>query len=347
LPIPPKEESPSLSGFSGIIPFRGFAIFKVSPAVLIPVPNLESFETEVLPFDLYDGKGHLILQAGEPVYALKKLTLPSKAYYRFSLQDSVCHEGVMYAFEPHEPSLEELEMPQRQLQPISYGEFAPKVYKALAYFWEDLQAGKAADEALLRVLGEELVSEVTSRLEEVQYLSQLRVRDPYTYDHTLDVATMSIALASQMGLSSQEVKEVALGALLHDLGKLQIPESIMFKVGRLTDREFEVMKLHPTIGHRILSKELRLPDPVCRPALEHQEMYGGGGYPQNLRGNEIHDYSHIVKIADVYDALTSKRPYKEPIPNAKALQIMKAEGARGFHPELLETFCQLCNGTRH
>jgi HD-GYP domain-containing protein (c-di-GMP phosphodiesterase class II) len=117
----------------------------------------------------------------------------------------------------------------------------------------------------------------------------------------------------------------------------------MFKPTRLTEKEFQVMQLHPGFGYKMITETLRLPENIARPALEHQEMYGGGGYPQGLKGDEIHPYSHVVKIADVYDALTSKRPYKESIPSTKAIKIMLSEGEKSFHPELMGKFLQLCN----
>jgi HD-GYP domain-containing protein (c-di-GMP phosphodiesterase class II) len=167
------------------------------------------------------------------------------------------------------------------------------------------------------------------------------VRDEVTYAHVLDVTALSIALAIQLGLSQKAIQEVALAAMLHDLGKLMVPYNIMFKEGKLTEKEFQIMQLHPGFGYGIITQFLQLPEQIARPALEHQEMYGGNGYPKGIVGEDIHPYSHIVKIADVYDALTSARPYKKAIPHEKALQIMLSEGTQSFHPEFLEAFSKI------
>jgi HD-GYP domain-containing protein (c-di-GMP phosphodiesterase class II) len=217
------------------------------------------------------------------------------------------------------------------------------LFGAIASFWQRINLGSHPDTALATVIAEKLCAETIQRIDELQYLSQLRVRDNYTYSHTLNVCALSIAIAIRAGLDTAQIKELALSAILHDLGKLFIPKSIMFKPTKLTDSEFDVMKLHPQLGYDVIIQELGLPEAVARPALEHQEMYAGGGYPQNLRHDEIHLYSHIVKIADVYDALTSKRPYKGVIPSLKAVEIMKADGDRSFHPELFRCFEKLSN----
>jgi HD-GYP domain-containing protein (c-di-GMP phosphodiesterase class II) len=269
----------------------------------------------------------------------------NKAFYRNSLQLTVYHEGVAYSVPGADLSLEErYAYNQEEKAPSLYADrLDTHLFKALKHFWKALDEGKVADVALLDVVGDSLIAEIVPCVDEIMYLTQLRVRDPFTYSHTLDVAAMSIALATQQGLPHEQLREVAMAALLHDLGKLLIPKAIMFKVGRLSKKEFDVMKLHPELGYRILKCELKLPEAVCLPALQHQEMNGGGGYPNNLKGNEIHLYSQIVKIADVYDALTSKRPYKEPIPSNRALGIMLGEGAKSFNPELLAAFCKLAN----
>jgi HD-GYP domain-containing protein (c-di-GMP phosphodiesterase class II) len=212
------------------------------------------------------------------------------------------------------------------------------LFQAIQSFWSRLEMGSHPDVALATVVSEKLCAETIEQIDQLQYLSQLRVRDNYTYSHTLNVCALSVAIAVKAGFAPKEIQEIALSAILHDLGKLFIPKPIMFKPSKLTDAEFNVMKLHPRLGYDVMINKLGLPEAIARPALEHQEMYGGGGYPQNLKKDEIHPYSHIVKIADVYDALTSKRPYKGIIPSQKAVDIMRSEGERSFHPGYFKCF---------
>jgi HD-GYP domain-containing protein (c-di-GMP phosphodiesterase class II) len=305
---------------------------------------------DYLPHDVHDMHGTVLAVRGDAMTGeLKDRLAKVGPLFKPSQPKHVRHEGVLYAVpnslpdEGASPSVLGSASVPPDVPELVQPDNAKKAMGALALFWQRLEQGKPADIALLEVARDRLIADLNDRLDGLRYINQLRVRDGFTYDHTLDVASMSVALAIKLGYDTHHVKEIGLAALLHDLGKLLIPRQIMFKAGRLTEAEFQVMKLHPQLGYQILAKDMRLPDAICRPALEHQEMYGGGGYPYNLRGDEIHPYSHIVKIADVYDALTSRRPYKEPIASQKALDIMLAEGARGFHPQQLQTFAELAN----
>lgn len=307
--------------------------------------------SEQLEYDLYTMSGDLMYQAGTLLDEGERFNLREMSLYRDSRQlpldgltDSLDHEGHLFTFAAGLTEAEKEELLREAAEePLLSSELAGSFVSSVAHFWDRMKKGATPDIALCEVVRDKLIAEVTHRVDEIQYLSQVRVRDEFTYSHILDVTALSIALAVKAGFSKKEVKEIALAAILHDLGKLLIPKHIMFKPSRLTEKEFQVMKLHPGLGHKIIVEELKLPDNIARPALEHQEMYGGGGYPQGLKGDEIHPYSHVVKIADVYDALTSKRPYKESIPSSKAIKIMLSEGEKSFHPEFLEHFLQLAN----
>jgi HD-GYP domain-containing protein (c-di-GMP phosphodiesterase class II) len=314
---------------------------KVSFDELTGSPQLE--------YDLYAMNGELLYATGT---CLEEEILSElrghRRFYRHSHQipktDFINHEGTIYRFPIGltESETRQLKIEEYQTSLIN-PELASSFTNSIGHFWERLKKGATPDIALCEVVRDKLIADVTSQVDQIQYLSQVRVRDEFTYSHILDVTALSIALAIKAGYGKQEIREIALSAILHDLGKLAIPKNIMFKPSRLTEKEFQVMQLHPALGHKIIVEELKLPEHIARPALEHQEMYGGGGYPQGLQGDEIHPYSHIVKIADVYDALTSKRPYKESIPSTKAIKIMLSEGAKSFHPDLLEAFVQLSN----
>lgn len=312
-----------------------------------------------LEFSLYTQTGELLYPAGTPMESRVKETLRAQSIYRHSLElpktmstgapvlpesDFFNHEGHLFEFPAGLTDDEASDAQAETLsEPLLSRELTQAFLGSVGYFWQRLQKGASPDIALCEVARDRLIAEVTSQVDQIQYLSQVRVRDEFTYSHILDVTALSIALAIKVGFSKREIKEIALAAILHDLGKLMIPRNIMFKTGRLSEKEFEVMQLHPGLGYKVIKEVLRLPEHIALPALEHQEMFGGGGYPQGLRGDEIHPYSHLVKIADVYDALTSKRPYKESIPSSKAVKIMLSEGEKSFHPELLAHFVQLSN----
>jgi HD-GYP domain-containing protein (c-di-GMP phosphodiesterase class II) len=313
--------------------------------MLIQIPYTELLDQKVLEFDLYEAGGEQIYQAGTFITINELKNWKNKALYR-SLSDlPIDHEG--YEFEIDNTPLTEAQQQEVQIEdhqaPIYGAELTHQFLHSMRYFFNALNRGAAPDIALCEVIRDKLIAEITTKVEQVHFLTQLRVRDAYTYSHTMDVSAVSIALAIKAGFSPKEVREIALAAIIHDLGKIMIPKAIMFKPTRLTEKEFEVMKLHPALGYKMIKEDFQLPEHIALPALEHQEMYGGGGYPQNLKGDEIHPYSQIVKIADVYDALTSKRPYKEAIPSSKAINIMLSEGAKSFNPDLLALFVDLAN----
>jgi hypothetical protein len=326
--------------------------------LLVKVP-FDALETAApLEYNLYSLSGETLYRAGHRFSGEDLLRLRRMGLYRHTQDlprrktaeasprdmDFIDHEGYLFHFPAGLTEDERLEsILAAEAEPLLDDELVQAFQGPLGYFWERIRKGASPDIALCEIVRDRLIAEVTSKVEQIRYLSQVRVRDEVTYSHILDVTALSIALAIQAGFSRQEVREIALAAILHDLGKLMIPRHIMFKPSRLTEKEFRVMQLHPELGYKIIVGHLHLPDHIARPALEHQEMYGGGGYPYGLSGTDIHPYSHIVKIADVYDALTSKRPYKESIPSAKAVRIMLSEGEKSFHPDLLRTFARLSN----
>lgn len=303
---------------------------------------------ETLEYNLYSLAGDLLYKAGETFTADSRAALKSQSLYRhmgdIPKTDFINHEGAIFRFITGLTDKERQDLASEENSgSLLSGEAAHSFISPIEAFMQRLHKGATPDIALCEVARDKLIAEVTSQVDQIQYLSQVRVRDQFTYSHILDVTALSIALAIKAGFSKGEVKEVALAAILHDLGKLMIPRNIMFKPNRLSEQEFQVMQLHPEFGYKIITEVLRLPEPIARPALEHQEMYSGGGYPLGLKGDEIHPYSHLVKIADVYDALTSKRPYKESIPSSKAIRIMLSEGEKSFHPDYLAKFVELSN----
>lgn len=318
--------------------------------MLIKIRFDEIAAQESLAYDLFDSSGEMICHAGQTV-RMKELKRKG-ANGLFRLQDRLSLEQTVQEVLPNFSKQEKLDEAFNQADSqaaelsspylIDQEEATPYL-DSMFQFWKQVENGAGMDIALLDILENRLISDIVARMDQLQYLNQLHIRDEMTYSHTLDVTAISIALGVRLGLSKTDLQALALGALLHDLGKLFIPKHIMFKTTRLTDKEFEVMQLHPEIGYRIIKEQLKLPDEIALPALEHQELYTGGGYPQNLCKEEIHPFSQIVKIADVYDALTSKRPYKEPICSDKAIKIMLLEGSKSFNPAILKTFLGLAN----
>lgn len=165
------------------------------------------------------------------------------------------------------------------------------------------------------------------------------LRDDDTGAHIERIGRYSARLGKQIGLSHEEVERMRYASPMHDVGKIGILDQILFKPGKLTETEFEMMKSHTTIGGRILansqSELLQLAEVI---AQTHHEKWDGSGYPRGLSGEEIPLSGRIVAVADVYDALTSKRVYKPAFPVEKALETLKEEKGRHFDPDIIDAF---------
>jgi putative nucleotidyltransferase with HDIG domain len=149
-------------------------------------------------------------------------------------------------------------------------------------------------------------------------------------------------IAEELGLSREEVKKVELAALLHDIGKIGIPERILRKEGKLTEEEYEEIKKHPTVGAEILSSISQLKDVI--PAIQHhQERYDGKGYPAGLWNDNIPLYARIISVADTFDAMTSDRPYRKHFPEDVALKEIELNKGLQFDPLCVEAFIRAYN----
>lgn len=164
-------------------------------------------------------------------------------------------------------------------------------------------------------------------------------RDEDTGDHIVRMAAYSALIAEKHGLPNQEVERIHMAAPMHDVGKIGIPDSILLKPGKLTDQEFDIIKTHTSIGFKILggsrSEILNLAAEI---ALTHHEKWNGKGYPKGLARTQIPLAGRIVAISDVFDALSSKRPYKDPMSVGKATKIIGKERGEHFDPELADVF---------
>ena len=159
--------------------------------------------------------------------------------------------------------------------------------------------------------------------------NSIEARDPYTMGHCERLSNMSACLAEKLGLPEEEIKALRRAGIVHDIGKVVVPDAILLKPGPLSPEEIIVMRKHPVVGERICAplKTFRLVLPIIR---HHHEKHDGSGYPDGLRNGEIPLTAAILQLADVYDALTTNRPYRNASPSDVALQIMEDEAALGW-----------------
>ena len=165
----------------------------------------------------------------------------------------------------------------------------------------------------------------------------LDARDPYTAGHSNRVRDYAIAIASAMQLPPEEIEIIRVGAQLHDIGKIGIPDDVLQKAGFLTPEEYELVKLHPQIGKRILERVAQFDKYLPIVELHHEDQ-DGGGYPYGLKGQDIPLAVRIVHVADVFDALTSNRAYRLAMPLPTALEMIEICSGAQFDPEVVRTF---------
>lgn len=169
----------------------------------------------------------------------------------------------------------------------------------------------------------------------------VEAKDETTGDHCSRLEHMAVVFGGELGLNVQELLALKRGGILHDIGKLGIPDSILLKKGALNDEEWNIMRQHPTIGSRLCVslRSMKLTLPIIR---QHHERWDGGGYPDGLKGEEIQLLARVFQIVDIYDALVSERPYKKALPMDKVIAIFEEEKQKGWRdPELVSAFLEL------
>ena len=189
----------------------------------------------------------------------------------------------------------------------------------------------------------EMVDCIISDNETSRCLLSITSHDLYTYTHSVNVGLLALLLAKKIfkGSINHNMRELGAGFFLHDLGKVSIDSSIINKPGKLTDEEMNIIRQHPVAGARLLAKSQQLSDEANVIVMQHHERVDGSGYPHKLKGKEIHLYARICSIADVYDALTSERSYKEKLQPLDALRLMRDEMINHFEKDLFEKFVML------
>ena len=209
--------------------------------------------------------------------------------------------------------------------------------QAVVALFNEARLGKSVNtEACLPVV-EDVAASLARNPSAFVSLARLKSRDDYTYMHSVAVCALMIGLARQLGLSEEETRVAGLAGLLHDIGKMQMPLDVLNKPGSLTDDEFRLMKTHPEHGYELLKSGSQVPPLALDVALHHHEKFDGTGYPHRLVGDEISLMARMGAICDVYDAITSSRPYRAAWDPAGSLQKM-AQWKGHFDPHVFQAF---------
>lgn len=166
----------------------------------------------------------------------------------------------------------------------------------------------------------------------------MKVFDDYTYYHSVNVAVLSIVLGVALGLEKDELCMLGFAAVLHDIGKVFIRKEVLNKPDRLTEAEFEEIKQHSLLGYEHIQKGYGISGASYMGILDHHEKFSGGGYPNNLKGDKISLFGRIIAVADVYDSLTSDRPYRKALLPSEAMEYIMASNVTSFDPAVVEVF---------
>lgn len=197
-----------------------------------------------------------------------------------------------------------------------------KAKREVEFMFHEARLGKALDGNKAMNLVNEISSSVTRNPGALISLARLKNRDDYTYMHSVAVCGLMVALAMQLGMDEEQVRICGLAGLLHDIGKMDIPMSVINKAGKLTDEEYEAVQRHPEVGHALLAKSPEIDPIVLDVCLHHHEKIDGSGYPHQLTKDEISLHARMGAICDVYDAITSDRVYRNGWHPADALRKM-------------------------
>jgi putative nucleotidyltransferase with HDIG domain len=204
--------------------------------------------------------------------------------------------------------------------------------EAVKEMFGDVRMGKALDTEEARGLVEEITQSVARHPNALISLARLKNADEYTYMHSVAVCALMIALARQLGLDEETIREAGLAGLFHDVGKVAIPDAILNKPGKLTDEEFAIVRGHPEAGSKFLMASPEVSEMALEVCLHHHEKMDGSGYPHRQKGEEISLFARMGAVCDVYDAITSDRPYKKGWNPAESIRKM-AEWSKGHFDE--------------
>lgn len=230
---------------------------------------------------------------------------------------------------------------------VALAEELPKAVKvhdeSVAYarrFMSDMRAGKVNMSSAAKNM-ESIMGSLERNADALVSLSRLHQTDSYTYTHCVNVCILTTLFARHLGESSDKIFAAGLAGMFHDLGKSLVPLQILNAPRKLSEAEFAIMKSHPVLGYEQLVSVPGILPEVLLGAMQHHEKHNGTGYPQGLAGSAISDIGSMVGVVDIYDALTSKRPYKGAMFPHKALGIMFELRDKDLHPQYISQFIRM------
>ncbi len=247
-------------------------------------------------------------------------------------EEAVYQAEVVAAREASPPEKTSIEQEMQQAAKI-----CAKAREAVVSMFQEARMGKAIVAEQAQSLVEEISNSVLRNPGALISLARLKTADDYTYMHSVAVCALMIALARQMGVDEADIRDIGMAGLLHDVGKMAMPMDVLNKPGKLTDAEFALMRKHPEEGYKVLRGSDAISEIAIDVCLHHHEKMDGSGYPHGLKGEHLSLHAKMGAVCDVYDAITSNRPYKAGWDPAESIKRM-AEWKGHFDQTVFHAF---------
>lgn len=215
-----------------------------------------------------------------------------------------------------------------------------KANKALKDTFKSLASAGRLNLKAIKIQVDSIIDELLQNSSLTIGLEDIRDYDSYTYQHSVSVCIFALIIGIRKGFNREKLRILGIGAILHDIGKITVPQKILNKTGPLDNFEWEIIKKHPWEGFNIIKNSQEVSLLSAHIALQHHEHLDGGGYPQGLTGGKIHEFAQIVAVADIFDALVSDRPYRMGYSNDEALQILYNESKTKINPEYIDLLAE-------
>lgn len=212
------------------------------------------------------------------------------------------------------------------------------IEKKLDNIFNEIKYGKALEAQGLVDEMKSFIHEVTKERDILTQMRLLKKRDDYTFNHSLGVSTLAASMGKWLNYSENEIEELAIAGLFHDIGKLKISEEIINKPCDLTKGEFEVIKKHSKYSGEMLQESGEFKEDIILGVLQHHEKIDGSGYPEGIKGDKIHKYAKIISICDIYHALTSRRIYKDKENPLRVAEYIRSESFTKLDPHMTSVF---------
>lgn len=289
---------------------------------LISLENIID-ETHSLAKTILSEDGQVLLRSGTKLTLSLVKRLKERGIPFVYIEDSLT-EGIEV------PDVISLETRQMALQKTSR-----LMFKLLSKKSRDFISPENFD---IRDVVSEIINDIQAHPASMYNLVNMQSMDDYLFHHSVNVGILAIIMGTRMHYTKDRLVELGIGATLHDVGKTLIPLEILNKPGRLSDEEYEIMRQHPVHGFHILKEQFTIPLVSAHIAFQHHERWNGSGYPRGLVGKQQHEYARITAIADVYDALISKRSYRDSYLPHEALELLFGAGDYHYDYDLVKLF---------